>query len=84
MSEVKRFYWDTPSEYGHAEEDPEGELVWWEDYAKLEAKNVRLKAEIELLRKAGDEVIGDYKETGVIFPSSLDAWNAAKEGKPTK
>ena len=33
------------------------------------------------LRKAGDDLIGGYKEFGVIFPSSLYAWNAAKEGK---
>ena len=41
---VKRFYWDTPSEYGHAEEHPEGELVWWTDYAKLEADYAALLA----------------------------------------
>ena len=35
------------------------------------------------LRKAGDDLIGGYKEFGVIFPSSLYAWNAAKEGKPS-
>ena len=80
---VKRFYWDTPSEYGHAEEHPEGELVWWTYYAKLESENVKLKAEVDRLRKAGDEMLGDYNETGVIFPPSEDAWNAAKEGKPS-
>lgn len=40
--------------------------------------------ENERLRKAGDEMLGDYKETGVIFPPSEAVWRAAKEGKPTK
>ena len=42
----------------------------------------KLKAEVERLRKAGDAMVGDYLETGVIFPPSQDVWNAAKEGKP--
>ena len=83
---VKRFYWDTPSEYGHAEEHPEGELVWWTDYAKLEAENARLKAEVERLRKAGDELLREWSsgdETdGRNFKKGLVLWNAAKEGKP--
>lgn len=56
MSKVKRFYWDTPSEYGHAEEHPEGELVWWQDYAKLEADYARLKAEVERLTADNEQL----------------------------
>lgn len=48
--------------------------------ADLLVENKRLKAENERLRKAGDAMLGDYKETGVIFPPSQDAWLAAKEG----
>ena len=89
---VKRFYWDTPSEYGHAEEHPEGELVWWTDYAKLEAENARLKAEVERLRKAANNYI-DVCDKHAMFRCdeerlmakvvALELMNAAKEGKPS-
>ena len=39
-----------------------------------------LQAEIDLL-KAGDAMLEEYVETGIIFPPSQDEWNAAKEGK---
>lgn len=47
----------------------------------------KLKAEVERLRKAGDEVIhewssGDEKEAR-NFMKALVIWNAAKEGKPS-
>ncbi len=48
----------------------------------------RLKAEVERLRKAGDLLAFHYISLGRKFfptdplPSSIDAWNAAKEGKP--
>ena len=58
--------------------DPAGPLVEYADYA-------RLKAEVERLRKAGDEVAWAFsfavsRHDGE--PSGLvKAWNAAKEGK---
>ena len=51
----------------------EGEYVRYEDYA-------RLKAEVERLTKAGDEMAMTlhYEGSG----SALEDWNDAKEGKP--
>ena len=51
----------------------------------LEAENARLKAEVERLRKAGDELLhewssGDEKEAR-NFMKALVIWRAAKEGK---
>jgi hypothetical protein len=56
--------------------DPAGPLIMYDDYA-------RLKAEVERLRKAGDEMAtlfgGDYSDNdGVCYDRK---WNAAKEGK---
>jgi hypothetical protein len=46
----------------------------------LEAENARLKAEVERLTKAGDQLSND-----VLFVfgenKDVDDWNAAKEGK---
>jgi hypothetical protein len=51
----------------------------------------RLKAEVERLRKAGDEMyaILERVEDNPYGPApyggdSMDAWNAAKDGKPTE
>jgi hypothetical protein len=59
-----------------------GDYVLWEDYA-------RLKAENERLRRAGDVVllalwlgVDDYSKTEK--EKAEDAWNAAKDGIPTK
>ena len=54
---------------------------------KLLEENARLKAEVERLRKAGDELLhewssGDEKEAR-NFMKALVIWNAAKEGKPS-
>ena len=58
--------------------DPDGGWVSWEDYA-------RLKAEVERLRKAGDELLREWSsgdETDARnFKKGLVIWNAAKEGK---
>ena len=51
------------------------------DCHKYALENARLKAEVERLRKAGDELLENYKTHQVIFPSAVYAWNAAKEGK---
>ena len=54
--------------------------------ADLMVENERLKAEVERLRKAGDELAmfdpcsGYYEE----FFKMADAWLAAKEGRETK
>ena len=68
----------------HIWKHPEGEMVYFDDYVDLWAEKERLKAEIERLRKAGDAMLGDYRETGIIFPPSQDAWNGDKEGKPSE
>ena len=52
---------------------------------KAEAENARLQAEVERLRKAGDamaewmDILGAPRAVPFI-----EAWNAAKEGKPIK
>ena len=55
--------------------DPAGGWVSWEDYT-------RLKAEVERLTKAGDEM--HEQATNTFQPHSLrlamEAWNAAKKG----
>lgn len=48
---------------------------------KMADEVTRLKTEVERLRKAGDEMLENYKTHRVIFPSAVYAWNAAKEGK---
>jgi ABC-type uncharacterized transport system fused permease/ATPase subunit len=52
-----------------------------------QAENARLKAEVERLTKAGDELVGLLEHMDVIVDMDSDhpeveAWNAAKEGKP--
>ena len=49
----------------------------------LVAENARLKAEVERLRKAGDEVIQNLhpEEGDWCFEDAEATWNAAKEGK---
>ena len=65
-------------------------------FANSEQENARLKAEVERLRKAGDamnEVIrsvdhtkpschANHKMTDAEY-EAVQAWNAAKEGKPS-
>ncbi|CAB4154803.1 hypothetical protein UFOVP958_45 [uncultured Caudovirales phage] len=74
----------------HIWEHPEGEMVYFEDYVTLWAENARLKAEVERLRKAGDDMASsiqfneemekDYDGPTIVHPS-VERWNAAKEGK---
>ena len=56
-----------------------------EEIAKLQAENARLKAEVERLRKAGDEIIHEWSSghgTDVEnFTKALWVWAVAKEGK---
>ena len=57
--------------------EEDGMWVQYEDYA-------RLKAEVERLRKAGDAMADWMDELG--SPRAVpffQAWNAAKEGKPS-
>ena len=82
MSEPKRYTGKTEgSLLGSPHwEHPEGEWVKWEDYARLQAENERL-------RKAGDAMA---KRTEFFqkrwdldeLCQEVEAWNAAKEGKP--
>ena len=41
-----------------------------------------LKSEVERLRKAGDAMADRLMYQG--YPETVPAWNAAKEGKPTR
>ena len=54
---------------------------------KLQIENDRLKAEVERLRKAGDELLHEWSSgdetNGRNFMKGLVIWNAAKEGKPS-
>ena len=56
---------------------------------ELQDENARLKTEVERLRKAGDLLCFHYislarkRWPDDPLPSSVTAWNAAKEGKPT-
>ena len=90
MSEVKRYsFWPQivhlPGGGGiraevHFKVEEDGLFVAHQDYA-------RLKAEVERLRKAGDELLhewssGDEKEAR-NFMKALVIWNDAKEGKPS-
>ena len=57
----------------------------------LEAENARLKAEVERLRKAGDELhhfligyIVEMRVSSSYLNKLDDDWTAAKEGKPTE
>jgi len=59
-------------------------------FANSELENARLKAEVERLRKAGDDMASsiqfneemekDYDGPTIVHPS-VERWNAAKEGK---
>jgi hypothetical protein len=49
-------------------------------YQSLEAENARLKAEVERLTKAGDNLVYVVTEHPVAEPF-VKAWFAAKEGK---
>ena len=60
----------------------------------LSAENARLKAEVERLRKAGDDLYKSMLEIGCnemadnfqydAWWGSMKAWQAAKEGKPSE
>jgi hypothetical protein len=58
---------------------PVGKWVSYEDYA-------RLKAEVELLTKAGDAMLSEWasgdEKDAKNFLKALVIWNDAKEGKP--
>ena len=85
---LKRYY--ISGLHPHIWEHPEGEMVYFEDYVTLWAENARLKAEVERLRKAGDDMASsiqfneemekDYDGPTIVHPS-VERWNAAKEGK---
>jgi len=78
MSEPKRYMSDVcnlgPKGYSCLLiQHKEGEFVRYEDYA-------RLKAEVERLTKAGDNLVYVVTEHPVAEPF-VKAWFAAKEGK---
>jgi len=57
----------------------DGKLCEYRDYVKLEAENARLKAEVERLTKAGDNLVYVVSEHPVSEPF-VKAWFAAKGG----
>jgi hypothetical protein len=89
MSEPIRYAmsWATDEDefvYVSPKEQPNGNWVKWEDYA-------RLKAEVERLTKSGDGLYKSMLEIGCnemadnfqydAWFGSMKDWNAAKEGK---
>ena len=82
MSDPKRYRLDPES---YLAEHPQGDFIDYQDYA-------RLKAEVERLTKAGDGLHKSMLEIGCnemadnfqydAWWGSMNAWNAAKEGKP--
>ena len=79
MSEPKRYGIDP--KYCSIEEFEDGQYVSYEDYA-------RLKAEVERLTKAGDELhaflinyIVESRISSAYLNKLDDGWLAAKEGK---
>ena len=73
----------------HYNHPPAGEFVRWEDYDALrraviavDNRNAALQAEVERLRKAGDELV--YWVGCDEYPERvITEWKAAKEGKPS-
>ena len=49
--------------------------------AELEAENASLKAKVERLIKAGDDLASDVGNSYESQLSCVQGWNAAKEGK---
>ena len=83
MSEPKQY--NISSLHPYIIEDKNGFMIYYEDYAELKAENARLQAEVERLRKAGDELervltsrSGSY-EAG----NASHEWQSAKNYKPS-
>ena len=85
MSEPKRYDVGMTTEFNphgfnhsfpRVYEAEQGKYVEYEDYA-------RLKAEVERLTKAGDELIHGLAPGGSEYSmnENIERWNAAKEGK---
>jgi len=57
----------------------------WAAMVQAQSENRLLKAEVERLRKAGDELLHEWSSgdetNGRNFMKGLVIWNAAKEGK---
>ena len=62
-------------------------LSTFPNISDLVLENARLQAEVERLRKAGDELLHEWSSgdetNGRNFMKGLVIWNAAKEGKPS-
>jgi hypothetical protein len=61
------------------------ELTMMRRVGELNKENARLKAEVERLTKAGDEMLSEWasgdEKDAENFLKALVIWNAAKEGK---
>ena len=58
-----------------------------EEAQRTVEENHKLRAEAERLRKAGDamadQIYNEGKTQGICYASNIEAWKAAKEGKPS-
>lgn len=103
MSEPKRYTLRMPDISYGMREGLYGEYVRYDDYARLKAEvdeltafttrtiipNEELKAQVERLTKAGDELhaflinyIVESRISSAYLNKLDDGWQAAKEGKP--
>ena len=96
MSEPKRYAWKVNEENDFdLIEHSNGEYVSYEDYARLKAEvewlkefydisvipNRELKAQVERLTKAGDDLVFCMNLNSASSGDALRNWEAAKEGK---
>ena len=84
MSEPKRWtvQWDESGDCECSQEEHvEGDFVYYSEYA-------RLKAEVERLTKAGDEILNGWQSNSGSdverFTKACWLWITAKEGKPSE
>ena len=82
MSDVYRYEFD---ENGVCYRKPDGPFVSHDDYARLQAENARLKAEVERLTNGGDLVFLFLRKkiSAPLYAVIKNRWRAAKEGEPS-
>ena len=98
MSDPQRYTLALPEISYGMDESNKGEYVLWRDYKRLKAEVERLRASsfvtavpsehYERVIKAGDAMVQLLVQMDLIMDMDSDhpeveAWNAAKEGKPS-